>query len=229
MLKDNSLNELNHLAIIMDGNGRWAKNRGLPRFKGHEEGAKVVREVTTYAAKNGIKRVTLYAFSTENWSRPQKEIDFLMELLGRFIKKERKTLIENNIRFETIGDSSKFTKNLQVALSELKKATSSCTGITQVLALNYGAKDEIIRAFEKSQDKPFSKELFEQNLDNAMPVDLLIRTGGQMRLSNFLLWQAAYAELRFSPTLWPEFSTKELEDIIRSYHETERRFGGLND
>lgn len=121
MLKDNSLNELNHLAIIMDGNGRWAKNRGLPRFKGHEEGAKVVREVTTYAAKNGIKRVTLYAFSTENWSRPQKEIDFLMELLGRFIKKERKTLIENNIRFETIGDSSKFTKNLQVALNELKK------------------------------------------------------------------------------------------------------------
>ena len=213
----------------MDGNGRWAKRRGLPRIKGHEKGAKTVREITTYAAKNGIKRLTLYAFSTENWSRPQNEIDFLMELLERFIKKEQKTLIKNNIRFETIGNITKLSTSLQKSLSDLKIATASCTGSTQVLALNYGSKDEILRAIKATSKEELTFESFEKALDNHTPVDLLIRTGGEMRLSNFLLWQSAYAELRFSPTLWPEFTCKELEELIQSYHSTQRRFGGLND
>lgn len=220
------MNPLHHLAIIMDGNGRWAKMRGLARAKGHEKGTQTAREITTCAAKNGIKRLTLYAFSTENWNRPKSEVDFLMKLLATFLKKEVKTLVENNIRFETIGDSSVFPPNLLKALSKLKLATSSCNGMTQVLALNYGSKDEIFRAFKK-EEAPFTIEDFEANLDNATPVDLLIRTGGEMRLSNFLLWQAAYAELRFTPTLWPEFTPKELEDLILTYHSAHRRFGGL--
>jgi undecaprenyl diphosphate synthase len=229
MLKDEPLNELNHLAIIMDGNGRWAKNRGLPRVKGHEKGAKTVKDITTYAAKNGIKRLTLYAFSTENWTRPKSEIDFLMNLLEHFIKKEHKTLLDNNIRFETIGDLTPLSSNLQNALTKLKNDTLSCTGMTQVIALNYGSKDEIMRAIKTIAKGELTLQNFESALDNAIPVDLLIRTGGQMRLSNFLLWQAAYAELRFSPTLWPEFTCLELEELIKSFHSTQRRFGGLDD
>jgi undecaprenyl diphosphate synthase len=223
------LNELNHLAIIMDGNGRWAKMRGLPRVKGHEKGAKTVREITTHAAKLGIKRLTLYAFSTENWSRPKKEIDFLMRLLDKFIKKERETLLKNNIRFETIGDISKLSLKLQNSIKELEKLTASCTGLIQTLAINYGSKDEIIRAIKACPKESISQESLQNALDCSQSVDLLIRTGGEMRLSNFLLWQAAYAELRFSKTLWPEFTCKELDDFIESFHKTERRFGGIND
>ena len=229
ILKDEPLNELNHLAIIMDGNGRWAKSRNLPRIKGHEKGAKTVRDITTYAAQRGIKRLTLYAFSTENWARPKSEINFLMDLLGRFINKECKTLIENNIRFETIGNINALSPSLQNSINELKIATATCSGLTQVLALNYGGKDEILRAFRRVSTDSLTQESFELALDDPTPVDLLIRTGGEMRLSNFLLWQAAYAELRFSHTLWPEFTCKELEEFIQSFYNTQRRFGGLSD
>lgn len=220
------MNLLHHLAIIMDGNGRWANSKGFARAKGHEKGTQTAKEITTYAAKNGVKRLTLYAFSTENWNRPKSEVNFLMNLLTIFLEKELKTLVQNNIRFETIGDPSIFSSKLLNALNNLKNATEHCDGMTQVLALNYGSKNEIFRAIQKTNGVS-SIEEFESNLDNATPVDLLIRTGGEMRLSNFLLWQAAYAELRFTNTLWPDFKESELEQIIKTYYSAHRRFGGL--
>ena len=223
------MNTLEHLAIIMDGNGRWAKAQNLPRAKGHEQGARVVREVTECAAKHGVKTLTLYAFSTENWSRPKTEIDFLMKLLATFLKKERANLLKDNVRFKTIGDLRPFSPALKKEIQALEAMTEACTGITQVLALNYGGQDELVRAANtlRNAHSPITKASLEAALDLPSPVDLLIRTGGEMRLSNFLLWQAAYAELRFSSTLWPDFTCKELEHIITSFTQSHRRFGGL--
>lgn len=225
------MNDLVHLAIIMDGNGRWAKRQGKERSFGHKEGAKKVREITKYAAKMGIKYLTLYAFSTENWNRPKAEITVLMKLLSKYLHSEIPTLLEHNIRFDAIGDMSKFSASLQHEITYAKEKTAHCTGLTQVLAINYGAQDEIIRAINKSLhvNSEMTKEILESNLDTAgmPPVDLLIRTGGDYRLSNFLLWQAAYAELFFSKTLWPDFSVGELETIVSEYRQAERRFGGL--
>lgn len=219
------MNELKHLAIIMDGNGRWAKNHGLARVLGHEKGTNTAREITTFAAKNKIERLTLFAFSTENWSRPKSEVNFLMKLLQKFLKEEENSFLEHNIRFETIGDISVFSPKLQEAIISLKEKSKNCTGLTQALALNYGSQDEILRAIKKM--KNLSLENFEDALDDKTKVDLLVRTGGEMRLSNFLLWQAAYAELRFTNTLWPDFTVKELEAMIDSFKKSHRRFGGL--
>lgn len=225
------MNDLVHLAIIMDGNGRWAQRQGKERSFGHKEGAKKVREITKYAAKMGIKYLTLYAFSTENWNRPKTEVSVLMKLLSKYLHSEIPTLLENNIRFDVIGDVSKFSASLQKEIAYAKEATVHCTGLRQVLAINYGAHDEILRAINKSlqTQSEITKEILESNLDTAgiPPVDLLIRTGGDCRLSNFLLWQSAYAELFFSKTLWPEFSTGELETIISEYTSTERRYGKI--
>jgi len=223
------MHPLSHLAIIMDGNGRWANEQGLARTKGHEKGAVVVREVTTYAAKHEINRLTLYAFSTENWKRPRTEVDFLMKLLARFLKQELPTLLAHNIRFDVIGDMGPFSQSLKKSIAHTKEATANNTGLTQVLALNYGGLDEITRAAQRLVDvhAPITTATLETALDDPTPVDLLIRTGGEMRLSNFLLWQAAYAELRFTPTLWPAFTCKELETLINSYYQSVRRFGGL--
>jgi undecaprenyl diphosphate synthase len=225
------MNDLVHLAIIMDGNGRWAKRQGKERSYGHKEGAKKVREITKYAAKMGIKYLTLYAFSTENWNRPKAEVSVLMKLLSKYLRSEIPTLLENNIRFDVIGDTSKFSVALQKEIASTKEATKHCTGLTQVLAINYGAQDEIVRAVNKLLHVrgEITKEALENTLDTAgmPPVDLLLRTGGDCRLSNFLLWQAAYAELFFSKTLWPEFSVGELETIVSEYQQTERRFGGV--
>lgn len=225
------MNDLDHLAIIMDGNGRWAERQGKKRSSGHEEGAKSVRHITEYAAKIGIKYLTLYAFSTENWKRPKSEIDFLMKLLEKFLKKEKKTLKENNIRFEVIGDISKFSQRLQDSIDETKNYTKNCTSMTQILAINYGARDEITRAFNKALAKEdlVDEEILNSYLDTAKfpDVDLLIRTGGDQRLSNFLLWQCAYAELFFTSTLWPDFTSGELETILEKYRNTSRRFGAL--
>ena len=225
------MNHLQHLAIIMDGNGRWAEAHHKKRSTGHEKGAKVAREITEFASKSNIEYLTLYAFSTENWKRPKSEVEFLMALLTKFLKKEQKVLLENNIRFMTIGDLSSFSKSLQQQIKTTKEATASCTGMTQVLALNYGGKDEIVRAANAliQKEEIISIASLEKALDTKEmpPVDLLIRTGGEMRLSNFLLWQAAYAELHFTKTLWPEFTCKELEAIIASYMSVHRRFGGL--
>ncbi len=225
------INDLNHLAVIMDGNGRWAERQNKKRSAGHEEGANNVRIVTEYSAKIGVKYLTLYAFSTENWKRPKIEVDFLMKLLTKFLKKELKTLLENNIRFDTIGDISKFSNALQKAILHVKKETTHCTGMTQILAINYGSRNEITRAINKAIDKgvEVNEEDISSLLDtsNFPDVDLLIRTGGDQRLSNFLLWQSAYAELFFTSTLWPDFSTGELETILSKYRTTSRRFGAL--
>lgn len=227
------MNELVHLAIIMDGNGRWAKRQGKERSFGHQEGAKKVREITEYASSMGVKYLSLYAFSTENWNRPKSEVAILMKLLSRFLKSEVPTLKANNIRFTTIGDNSKLSASLQKEIEKAKQETSTCTGMTQVLAINYGSQDEIVRAANVAltKGKALTKELIEEHLDTAgIPsVDLLIRTGGDCRLSNFLLWQAAYAELFFTKTFWPDFSVGELETIVGEYLQTQRRFGSVSE
>ena len=225
------MNALNHLAIIMDGNGRWAKKQGLLRTKGHESGAKVVEDIAIYCAKNGIKTLTLYAFSTENWSRPQNEVDFLMDLLKKFLISNRQMIVNNNIKFHTIGDISAFRADLQDEITKLKELSAKFNGLNLVLALNYGSRDEIVRACKAlcEQGKDISQSGINACLDTKEfgDVDLLIRTGGEQRLSNFLLWQASYAELAFTDTFWPEFSVSELEQIINNYKGRNRRFGGL--
>lgn len=220
-----------HIAIIMDGNGRWAKERGLNRTAGHEEGSSTVRKITTYCANIGVKYLTLYAFSTENWERPKLEVEFLMKLLEKYLKKELEVYIKNNIKFKAIGDLSRFSKSLQKTISDTEKKTSVCAGLTQVLALNYGSKNEIIRAIKKLNE--LNLEVTEENLESCLDtagmndVDVLIRTSGEVRLSNYLLWQNAYAEMFFTKTYWPDFSETELNEILSEFSKRERRFGGI--
>ncbi|MGA1933631.1 di-trans,poly-cis-decaprenylcistransferase [Arcobacter sp. YIC-464] len=220
-----------HIAMIMDGNGRWAKERGLKRTAGHEEGAKVVRNITKYCMSIGVKYLTLYAFSTENWKRPKLEVEFLMKLLDKHLKVELEIYLKNNVRFKAIGDLSKFSKKLQETIKNTEEKTSKCDGLTQVLALNYGSKDEIVRAVKKLNDKGL--EVTEENLESCLDtagipaVDIMIRTSGEVRLSNYLLWQNAYAEMFFTQTYWPDFNTHELDDIISDFNSRERRFGAV--
>lgn len=214
----------------MDGNGRWAELKGKKRVKGHEAGAKVVKEITTYCSNNeDIERLTLYAFSTENWKRPRLEVEFLMKLLNNYLKNELAVYLENNVRFEPIGDIRAFSKSLQDTIKMVQEKTAHCDGLVQSLALNYGAQDEMLRAINKIKkcDDDITLEMISNALDCKHNVDLLIRTGGDQRLSNFLLWQSAYAELFFTNTLWPDFTTKDLEKIIKKFTKVERRFGGL--
>lgn len=224
------MNKARHIAIVMDGNGRWAELRGQKRVKGHEAGAKIVREITAYCSKNeDVQRLTLYAFSTENWKRPKLEVEFLMKLLERYLKDELKTYVKNNIRFEPIGDLRAFSDSLQKTIEHVKEETAHCDGLVQSLALNYGAQDEILRAINRIRfsEEEITEPMLTNALDCKHSVDLLIRTGGDHRLSNFLLWQAAYAELFFTDTLWPDFTTDDLENIIKDFTKIERRFGGL--
>ncbi len=220
-----------HIAMIMDGNGRWAKERGLQRTAGHEEGAKTVRRITSYCSSIGIKYLTLYAFSTENWERPKLEVNFLMKLLEKHLKKELEVYLANDIRFKAIGDLSRFSKSLQKIIQETENKTANCKGLTQVLALNYGSKNEIIRAIKKLNEQ--NLEVTEQNLESCLDtaqmgdVDILIRTSGEVRLSNYLLWQNAYSEMFFTQTYWPDFTEAELDDIISDFVKRERRFGGI--
>ena len=219
-----------HLAIIMDGNGRWAKKRGMKRIEGHKRGAEVVKEITTYCANNPeIDVLTLYAFSTENWKRPKMEVDFLMKLLDNWLKKELDTYIKNEVKFEVIGDISKFSTKLQKRIEKTKEATKNFKKLTQVLALNYGSRDEITRAVKKlvNSNEEITPENIQKNLDISRDVDLLIRTSGEIRISNFLLWQIAYAEMFFTETFWPDFTAEELEKIINQFKKRERRFGGI--
>ncbi len=214
----------------MDGNGRWAEKQGLKRVKGHEAGSEVVRTITEYcAADSEIERLTLYAFSTENWKRPRLEVEFLMKLLDKYLIKELDTYVKNNIRFEPIGDLRAFSKKLQKTINIVKEKTAHCDGLVQSLALNYGAQDEMLRAINTLKKSPndITIEMMSNELDCKHDVDLLIRTGGDHRLSNFLLWQSAYAELFFCDTLWPDFTSKELDKIIKKFTKVERRFGGL--
>ena len=220
-----------HIAMIMDGNGRWAKERGLTRTAGHEEGAITVRKITSYCSSIGIKFLTLYAFSTENWERPKLEVEFLMKLLERYLKKEIEVYLSNNIRFKAIGDLNRFSKSLQKTIKQTEAKTSHCSGLTQVLALNYGSKNEIIRAIKKLNEQ--NLEVNEKNLESCLDtaqmgdVDILIRTSGEVRLSNYLLWQNAYSEMFFTQTYWPDFTPAELDDIISDFIKRERRFGGI--
>ena len=226
------MNILNHIAIIMDGNGRWAKKQGfLKRVVGHEEGAKRVREITIYASNIGIKYLTLYAFSTENWKRPEGEVTFLMKLMDRYLKNELSLFLDNNVRFETIGEISKLPQSLQERIKYTKEKTAHFSGLTQILAVNYGSKNEIVRAVNRAvaEKKMVNEDSFDQLLDTAGtdPVDILIRTGGEKRLSNYLLWQAAYSELYFTDTLWPDFHVEDLDKIIEDFHKVKRRFGDI--
>lgn len=229
-----------HIAIIMDGNGRWAKQQGKKRTQGHKEGAKIVREITQWCANKRIPFLTLYAFSTENWKRPKIEIDYLMKLLEKYLKEEKTTYMKNHIRFRAIGDINAFSTSLKNAIFELEHITQNHTNLTQILALNYGSHDELARTFIKlahtldshklaTLTPQESAQLINANLDTAtLPhVDMLVRTGGEMRISNFLLWQASYAELFFSPTLWPNFTTQELDSLVKEFSQRQRRFGGL--
>lgn len=227
-----------HIAIIMDGNGRWAKKRGKLRIFGHESGVKAVRETTEAAAELGIKFITLYAFSTENWDRPKYEIDALMQLLVNTISKETKTLNDNNIRLVAIGDLKSLPKDCIRNLNKSIDSTAKNTRMTLVLALSYSSKWEIIEAVkniaQKSKNnlisphnitqKNFSEHLSTSLLGIPDP-ELLIRTSGEYRISNFLLWQIAYSELYFTPTLWPDFKKEDLFEAIVNYQKRERRFG----
>jgi undecaprenyl diphosphate synthase len=224
------MNQAKHIAIIMDGNGRWAELQGKKRVKGHEVGAKVVKEITTFCSNNdSIERLTLYAFSTENWKRPRLEVEFLMKLLDNYLKKELPVYLENNVRFESIGDIKAFSTSLQQTILDVQQKTAHCDGLIQSLALNYGSHNEILRAVNnlKNSKDEITEVMLSNELDCKDNVDLLIRTGGDYRLSNFLLWQSAYAELFFTDTLWPDFTIDELEKIIKKFTKVERRFGGL--
>lgn len=225
-----------HIAIIMDGNGRWAKGRGLTRLKGHHQGAESVRVVVTTARKLGLKALTLYAFSTENWGRPKTEVSGLMELLKRFLKKEEQGLLKRDIRLTTIGQRNRLPGSVSTLLNRVMKTTADCQGMILNLALSYGSRDEILAAAiglarncrdGALQPEDIDEQLFESRLQTAdlPPVDLMIRTSGEMRLSNFLLWQCAYAELVFTPTRWPDFREEELVEAIIEYQKRDRRFG----
>ena len=224
------MNKVKHIAIIMDGNGRWAEIQGKKRVKGHEAGAEVVKAITTYCSNNSeIERLTLYAFSTENWKRPRLEVEFLMKLLDKYLKNELPSYLENNVKFEPIGDTRAFSKSLQKTIKMVEEKTAHCDGLVQSLALNYGSQDEILRAVNslKKSSQEITKEMLSNALDCKSDVDILIRTGGDTRLSNFLLWQTAYAELFFIDKLWPDFTPKDLQKIVKQFTHIERRFGGL--
>ena len=227
-----------HVAIIMDGNGRWAKKRGMIRSLGHDRGAEVVRKITTECARLGIEQLTMYAFSTQNWKRPKAEIAFLMKLLKNFLKKEGPTMIENNIQFRPIGRLHEFPKDVQKRLAETVELTKGNTGTTLSLALNYSGRAELTDTFkdmahrvargELSPDD-IDEDLIEENLLTAgMPeLDLMIRTAGELRLSNYLLWQVSYSELWVTDVLWPDFTVDVFQQALEAFSKRERRFGGL--
>jgi undecaprenyl diphosphate synthase len=223
-----------HVGIIMDGNGRWAALRGLPRIEGHRRGVERSREVIELAAELGLKALTLYAFSTENWRRPSSEVTTLMKLLELYLRKEVAGFMRNNIVFKAIGDVWRLPENIQSVLRETEEKTSSNTGMVLVTALSYSGRNEIIRAVKKilySGVKPedLTEEVFASCLDTAglSAPDLIIRTSGEMRISNFLLWQSAYSEFYFTDTLWPDFSRDEFLLAVQDYQRRERRFGAV--
>ena len=225
-----------HVAIIMDGNGRWAQRHGKMRIRGHEAGAKAVRKTVEAAATLGIKHLTLYAFSTENWQRPKTEVSTLMGLLVRNLRQELDRMHKNNIRLSAIGSLEKLPKNVQQELSEVVKKTQGNSGTHLTLALSYGAREEIKQAVVQISEKVKNNIIPVESIDETIinehlytqhlpDVDLLIRTSGEVRISNFLLWQIAYAELYFTDELWPEFDEQSLHQAILSYQKRERRFG----
>ena len=229
-----------HIAIILDGNGRWAKAKGIPRNYGHTAGARNVETVCQAAHDLGVKYVTMYAFSTENWNRPEGEVEALMKLLESYLKNGIKTADKNNMRVRVIGDTTRLSERFQERIRELEAASAKNDGLNLQIAINYGSRDEMTRAMRRmSEDvaagkrKPeeITESVFEEYLDTAgIPdPDLLIRTSGELRLSNFLLWQLAYSEFYFTDVPWPDFHKEELERAIEAYNKRDRRFGGLTD
>ncbi len=227
-----------HVAIIMDGNGRWARKRGLPRTAGHAQGARVVEQILEDADHMGIKYLTVYAFSTENWTRPDAEVKALMNLLRTYMKTSLVKCAKNNVRIRVIGDKSRLDEDLQRSIANLEESTKDNTGIGFQIAINYGARDEMRRAVQKLAGKVLKgelspEEITEEAISNELDTagipdpDLLIRTCGEERLSNFLMWQLSYSELYFTDAAWPDFTKEELEKAVDAYNHRERRFGGL--
>ncbi len=227
-----------HVAIIMDGNGRWAKRRLLPRFAGHKAGVEAVRRISRAARSLGIEALTLYAFSSENWRRPEAEISDLMGLLRIFLRKDLAELVSDNVRLRVIGDYRRFAPDLVAMIDDAIERTSANTGPILAIALNYGAQAELVEATKRLAAKVAAGEMTadaitpqaiegELQTNGLPPLDLVIRTSGEQRLSNFLLWQAAYAELLFVETLWPDFDEAALADAVAEFGRRHRRFGGL--
>ncbi len=230
----NDSNIPDHVGIIMDGNGRWANTRGLPRNEGHRQGSHRSKDIIYAAADMGINVLTLYAFSSENWKRPESEVSTLMELLDFYLKNEIANIFNRGIAFRVIGDRKRLPKGIKVVVEQSEKLTSKNEGMTLVIALSYGGKDEIVRAVIKMAEKGMDlnnidEAMLESNLDTSglPPVDLIIRTGGDKRISNFMIWQAAYSELYFTETLWPDFTLEEFFHAIHNYKQRERRFGTI--
>ncbi len=229
-----------HVAIILDGNGRWAKSKGMPRNYGHRMGAKNVEKICDIAGHMGIKYLTVYAFSTENWGRPEGEVDELMKLLGSYMKTCLKTAKKNNMRVRVLGDITRLAPKLQAQIRELEEVSSQYDGFYFQIALNYGSRDEMLRAAKrifadikagKLAEDAVTEEVFSSYLDTAgIPdPDLLIRTSGEQRLSNYLLWQLAYSEFYFTTVPWPDFDEEELKKAVASYQNRDRRYGGLSE
>lgn len=238
-MSEKKLNIPNHVAIILDGNGRWAKKRRMPRNYGHTQGSKVVEKICEEAYHMGIKYLTVYAFSTENWKRPKEEVDALMKLLKNYLETSINTSKKNNMRVRIIGDISGLSDEIQNKIRELEEASKMNTGLQFQVAINYGSRDEIIRAVKAlSKDikenrlalDHIDEKLFSQYLDtrDIPEPDLLIRTSGEQRLSNFLLWQMAYTEFYFTDVLWPDFNKKELIKAVEYYSERNRKFGAIS-
>ncbi len=238
-MQENGLNVPKHVAIIMDGNGRWAKSKKMPRNYGHTQGSKNVEKICEDAYKMGIEYLTVYAFSTENWVRPQEEVEALMKLLRTYLETSIKTSAKNNMRVRIIGDVSKLSEDLRKSITALEEASRNNTGLNFQVAINYGGRDELLRAVKAlatdvkaniTEIDQIDEKLIEKYLDTkGIPdPDLLIRTSGEQRLSNFLLWQSAYTEFYFSEVLWPDFDKKELIKAVEYYSRRTRKFGGLS-
>ncbi len=228
--------KLHHVAIIMDGNGRWAQLRDKARTFGHIKGARVAKKIITYASDNKLKNLTLYAFSTENWSRPQQEVSFLMLLLSRYLKKESMNLHRQNIRFAVIGEVEKLPVDVQNAIQQTIELTKNNTGLHLTFAMSYSSRQEIVLAVQNIAENyksgkvgldQINEAYFSENLMTSQipDPDLIIRTSGESRLSNFLMWQASYSELYFSPVLWPDFTAEDFSKACQNFYQRERRFG----
>ena len=237
---DNNLKMPNHVAIILDGNGRWAKAKGMPRNYGHVQGAKTVEVICEEAYKMGIQYLTVYAFSTENWNRPQDEVDALMKLLRNYMKNCLKTAEKNRMCVRVLGDKTRLDEDIRNRIEELEEATRNNDGLHFQIAINYGGRDEIVRATRKMAEKIATGELTpeavnEEILNNFLDTagipdpDLLIRTCNEQRISNFLLWQLAYTEFYFTPVPWPDFTKEELIKAVEAYNHRDRRYGGLKE
>ena len=240
-IEENKLKKIpTHVAIIMDGNGRWAKKRNMPRVKGHYEGMQTVKKITKYASKLGIQYLTLYAFSTENWARPKEEVNYLMDLPEKMFTSFMPELMENNVKVEVIGVVEKLPENTRKAVEDAIEQTKNNTGLKLVFALNYGSKDEIVTAVKRIAQGAANNEYKVEEIDEQLisdnlftkdtpDPDLLIRTSGEQRISNFLLWQIAYSEFIFTKVAWPDFVEEEFYKALLEYQSRDRRFGGLNE